>query len=747
MRAFGLVAIAATLALVAAPAARAQTISPGPLSKPHERLEGIGSCMSCHEVVRGVTDAKCLACHDEIATRIATGRGYHAALQVRGAGECAACHRDHVGRDFELIDWPGGDRARFPHADTGFALEGAHAGLDCATCHAPARVKDEAVRAKKSAAGALERTFLGLEAACASCHADPHAGSLGGDCRSCHAAAAWAPAPGFDHGKTAFPLRGAHAATTCARCHTPERGPAPAFRGVPHQACTACHEDRHDGRFGPDCRSCHDEAKWKPASYLVARHERLPLLGAHGRAGCAKCHGARLERDLAGASCASCHEDRVHRGALGGDCARCHGVETFAPAAYVRATHAAGRFPLEGKHAAAACERCHVPVPGAPRATSAAAKVSTPRAACEACHETPHRAGLGNDCDRCHGAAAWGPAARFDAAAHARTAYPLAGAHARVECAKCHAGTKPGPEGPRLARLAPIAHARCRDCHADAHRGELARRPDGGACESCHDVGGFRPARFDRAEHGRTAFPLAGAHAAVACAECHGQGAPAPVAAPPAAPPMPRSLPAPRPEAPAPPARTTRGHPAALTLKPRAATCAACHVDPHRGQYGALPEQGRCEACHDLVAFLPARAFDHAMTAFPLEGRHAALACTDCHVPPAPGRRARPASGECAACHADPHLGQFARPGDPEPLGCNDCHGAMAFRPAARFDHARDTRFPLDGKHAALGCAVCHRTVELAPGLATVLYRPLAVACAGCHVEQHAGEPWSEGKR
>jgi hypothetical protein len=719
-------AIAALLlTALAATTARAQTISPGPLARPHEKLEGVTRCTSCHEIGKGVTDARCLACHGEIAARLDRGRGYHATLRARSAGACASCHRDHVGRDFPLVEWPGGAKEAFPHVDTGFALEGAHARLDCAKCHEPGKVRDEAVRARKGAAAALERTMLGLDPACASCHPDPHQGALGADCRSCHDAAAWRPAPGFDHGKTDFPLRGAHKAIACATCHgaaaaapaAPGTAAARAFRGVRHDTCTACHEDRHGGALGKNCTACHSEQSWKPATFDPARHAKLPLTGAHAKAQCTSCHGPRLERPLAGAACASCHEDVRHRGSLGSRCENCHGVEAFARPTYDPAGHAAGRFPLVGRHAAARCESCHLEEKAA-RPTSQAA-ASRPATLCASCHAAPHEAAaLRVDCARCHTAAAWGPVASFDAAAHRATRYPLEGAHAALDCVRCH-GLRPGGAkgGPILAKTSGLSFARCTDCHADAHRGELARRPDGGSCESCHDTRGFRPARFDRAEHAKTSFPLAGAHAAIACATCHALR-------------------------PSERAAALAAKAAPLRLSPRGDTCRACHADPHRGQFGRTGDRSDCSACHDTAAFAPARSFDHAKTTFPLDGKHEAAACTACHLPPPPGGT-RALSAACAACHRDVHLGQFTRRPDGRSQGCAECHATDTFRGAARFDHAK-TRFPLDGKHAGLECARCHRPVSLAPGLATPAYRSLPLTCAGCHVDQHPAAPWRE---
>ena len=38
------------------------------------------------------------------------------------------------------------------------------------------------------------------------------------------------------------------------------------------------------------------------------------------------------------------------------------------------------------------------------------------------------------------------------------------------------------------------------------------------SCATCHTTSGWSPATFD---HAKTGFPLTGAHATVACAQCH----------------------------------------------------------------------------------------------------------------------------------------------------------------------------------------------------------------------------------
>ncbi len=101
-----------------------------------------------------------------------------------------------------------------------------------------------------------------------------------------------------------------------------------------------------------------------------------------------------------------------------------------------------------------------------------------------------------------------------------------------------------------------------------------------------------------------------------------------------AAPPAPAALPTPRP-----------------TLTMRA---------PARPAHGGFVANVHCAACHSpagwrLSAGAGASGFDHDRTGFPLRGRHAASACSQCHT----GAGA-PAT-TCERCHRDPHEGGTTR--------------------------------------------------------------------------------------
>ena len=102
--------------------ARAQLLSPGPLSKGHSSLEGDDHCSACHSSGKRVDQSGCLKCHGDLGARIAAGKGLHG-LQY-GAKACESCHAEHLGGGTS-IHWPGGDPSKLDHALTGWRLEGA----------------------------------------------------------------------------------------------------------------------------------------------------------------------------------------------------------------------------------------------------------------------------------------------------------------------------------------------------------------------------------------------------------------------------------------------------------------------------------------------------------------------------------------------------------------------------------------------------------------------------------------------
>jgi hypothetical protein len=146
---------------------------------------------------------------------------------------------------------------------------------------------------------------------------------------------------------------------------------------------------------------------------------------------------------------------------------------------------------------------------------------------CATCHVDAHGKKY-TRCTDCHDVRGFSPST-IDVATHAHYRFPLTGAHRAVLCAQCHTEMRHAPVASTLVALArwagpPLRFAApaggCAGCHQSVHGTQFAARPDRGACESCHDMDAFRPAR--RFDHNRDAgFSLKGAHANVLCDRCH----------------------------------------------------------------------------------------------------------------------------------------------------------------------------------------------------------------------------------
>jgi hypothetical protein len=275
------------------------------------------------------------------------------------------------------------------------------------------------------------------------------------------------------------------------------------------------------------------------------------------------------------------------------------------------------------------------------------------------------------------------------------------------------------------------AFARCVDCHRDDHGGQLTARADKGECSACHNMAGWTPSTFTAAAHASTRFRIEGRHVEIGCGACHG-GKRTGLA------PLPRTA--------------TLGK-AAVLFRLGELECVSCHVDPHQGRFaagGPHPASNGCLGCHTVQSYRPSTidVAQHARYAFRLEGAHRAVVCVGCHQDlkyqpatstliqvrwtGAPLLFTTKAQG-CSACHESPHGNQFA--GRPSGDKCESCHGLDGFSPAARFDHDRDTKFPLRGGHANVPCARCHPQTAGQRNTRLVRYRPVSARCESCHGE------------
>ena len=572
-------------------------MSPGPLSRAHRDLEGPLSCSKCHAFGTGKVEMKCLDCHQEIARRIDTKRGYHA-LQVKPgtkSNDCARCHSEHNGLNEQLVRWPT-TKERFNHDESGFHLEGRHAELKCAECH-NSKFLDPADRAVLKRAN-LSSTFAGLTARCTACHEDTHKGELGPECTSCHSQSTWKTTPNFSHSRARYQLTGKHVDVDCNACHKPASDTVaagvPRYRNfVKFEECGSCHSDPHSNSFGGYCQRCHTTAGWKvmAANGRIFDHSRtrFPLIGAHVAADCQSCHkpGA-LTTNPSFNLCSDCHSN-PHEGQFSAqlaeaDCKDCHDENSFKKTTFGVAEHARSSYALVGQHATVACEKCHVV-----RNEHTVFKLQS--ANCTDCHKDAHNsqfAGLPhkNRCEDCHVVEGWQPST-FGLAAHNETHFTLTGAHRAVPCSGCHT---PQQEQTRFH----VDGGRCINCHESPH-GSLAAAF---TCESCHKTTSWaQVAYFD---HSVTQFPLAGRHTAVPCLGCH------------------------KPEA--------RGNARVITFGGMGTQCESCHEDAHDGQFKANDAAQGCAECHTPKDWRPTQ-FDHNRhSTFALDGAHKDVPCRMCHT-------------------------------------------------------------------------------------------------------------------
>ena len=632
-----------TLMIALAATSTRSQVSPGPLARPHAKLEGNANCTKCHASSKGKgMDARCLDCHVAVRTLRAAGRGFHAR---DGKENCATCHPDHAGAGFNLIDWPKDGPAGFDHRrDVGFELVGKHATVACRDCH----------QAKHRAGSFSATSWLGLEPACRPCHDDPHEGALGPDCARCHDAKAWSNVTAFDHAKTDFALTGRHTALACAKCHRPPGSEKTVLKPVPHAECSACHKDSHEGRLGPKCATCHVTDGFKVVARSAFDHDktRYPLRGAHRSVECAACHAPKKPGSAKPpfASCGGCHAD-PHAGlaTLAGkpaDCSACHDVAGFKVPAFTVARHAETPFPLEGKHATVLCAKCHRPPgPPNPKLGTAGALLHPHHEACAVCHADVHAGRFAarpdrGACESCHTTAGFVPSL-VTAREHAKLKVTLEGAHGRIPCGACHRAA-PATRGATVNLSFTGLPTECVGCHKDPHG-----FPDR-ACVPCHDQQAFVPSTVGPVEHARFGFALDGAHRAVPCALCHVElkARAARVSSRVGAPGALRALP----------------------LRDPRRACADCHAGPHGAQFGSRADGGRCDACHDASAFKPASRFDHGRdTSFALGKAHSAVPCSRCHV----NRREPSGTTVVAYRGLDPRCQSCHAPKKPEPGGAS----------------------------------------------------------------------------
>ena len=508
--------------------------------------------------------------------------------------------------------------------------------------------------------------------------ANPH-GSLTIPCENCHTTTAWKPLrkqPEFNHNtQTNFALLGLHQQVNCTTCHTNL-----VFAKAPTR-CADCHADLHRRQFGSNCQDCHTVRGWNLQVSAIRDHNnRFPLIGAHAAATCDDCHHGAATGVYIGLStqCVSCHLkdyqtatplNHVAAG-LPTTCDTCHGMNVWQGAKFNHNQFTS--FRLTGEHAALACAQCHV-----------GNRFAGTPVACYGCHvndfagtQNPNHvaAAFPQDCSLCHTTATWSGVS-FNH--NALTSFALTGQHTTVTCAQCHVNGK-------FAGTS----TNCAGCHLQDYANTTNPNHRAGnfstTCETCHNTTGWQNATFD---HSLSSFPLTGAHATVACAQCH------------------------------------VNNNFALTTT----ACVSCHLTDF--QHTTAPNHVAagfpqdCTTCHTTVQWTGAT-FGHSTTGFTLTGSHQSVQCAQCHT----NNNFNLSSTACVSCH----LNDFNTATNPNhasagfPQDCTLCHTTVQWM-GATFNHTT-TGFTLTGAHTSVQCAQCHTNNNFSLS---------STQCISCHLTDY----------
>ncbi|MBI5814766.1 MAG: hypothetical protein HZB29_04065 [Nitrospinae bacterium] len=176
--------------------------------------------------------------------------------------------------------------------------------------------------------------------------------------------------------------------------------------------------------------------------------------------------------------------------------------------------------------------------------------------------------------------------------------------------------------------------------------------------------------------------------------------------------------------------------------------CLDCHkeiklpVPPREGGYHAhsTVRSKKCKDCHPdhkgrqlyMIQWEKGKRdfFNHDQTGYPLTEKHKITDCEKCHKKKTERGSVTylGAGRDCVSCHKDVHIKTL---GDK----CADCH--INFRSwkgmDVKLDHDKQTKYPLEGKHARVTCEKCHP--KRTPGEA--VFRAAGYErCVTCHKKE-----------
>lgn len=206
----------------------------------------------------------------------------------------------------------------FDHFNTGFALEGVHASLECESCHTRGQ-------------------FEGTVTDCASCHSEGSAVNASAkpqnhiqvidQCEDCHTPQEWTFVSRVDHISTLGSCQSCHdnfiasgkpadhvtTSQNCDSCHNTAEWVSVNFdHSEALGSCQSCHlSDKDPHPINPvsnECEACHATTMWVPT--IRVDHDEIPTTV------CSACHGSTAagkpsDHIEASNNCESCHRSTM----------------------------------------------------------------------------------------------------------------------------------------------------------------------------------------------------------------------------------------------------------------------------------------------------------------------------------------------------------------------------------------------------------------------------------------------------
>ncbi|MCA0362708.1 MAG: hypothetical protein LCH67_01575 [Bacteroidetes bacterium] len=603
--------------------------------------KNVSDCTKCHNngnVKNTPTD--CNSCHNASFKSASNPNHTDAGFST----DCASCHTTN----------PGWRPTNFNHGQY-WPLTGAHASVSsCTKCHT---------------SGSYQTT----SADCNSCHTANYNATtnpnhkvmgMGTECASCHTTnPGWLPST-FNHDQY-WQLTGAHKnVSDCTKCHN--NGDV---KNTPTD-CNSCHNanfkaatnpNHVSAGFSTDCATCHTtNPGWRPSTFN--HNNYWPLTGAHANvSNCTSCHvGGNFNNTPT--DCNACHNANYQSAAspnhkqlgMGTDCASCHTTNPgWRPSTFNHNSY----WALTGAHASVSnCASCHT-----------TGDVKTTPSDCNSCHNSNYRstsnpnhtaAGLSTDCASCHST---NPGWKPTSFSHNQY-WALTGAHTSVSsCVACHTGNAYS-----------TTSSDCNACHnANYTAATNPNHVNSGFstdCASCHTTNpSWRPSTFNHNNY----WALTGAHASVACTQCHIGG----------------------------------------NYNNTPTDCNSCHNSNYRAASNPNHVNSGfstdCASCHTTNPGWRPSTFNH-NNFYPLVGAHAGIAnsCTKCHA----GGNFNNTPNTCYGCHSSDYNNASPNHASSKfPTDCTGCHSQNAWKPAT-WDHD-NSYFPIySGEHKGKwsSCTDCH---------------------------------------